>query len=253
LDSWCNTSYGAAPEIQVGKIHRPAGRRNDTAGRLLLGDARRARGGRVFDPAGWFGSPYSFSINFKTSLEFNSRVFGFIIRLPFDDEWSTTFTSHLDMFCGFIDRAIEQVREPLHVRVFGVDPECRFRLQRLIDLFRVSSNAFKLTRLGVAHYQMLDADEIGGHGFQELAQMLVDELAHLFARFFLAKRGRPLDASRLARAWPSASIVSLFTYMEISLFQFLVAGDSKISSLLPFPETEKIVHAQKAQEPRWQA
>ena len=86
--------------------------------------------------------------------------------------------------------AAQEISESLHVGIFSVDPEGGFRLQRLVDLFRVSGNALKLPRFRVSHHQVTDAEDVVGHHFKEFSQTLVDELPYRYCRGLGVMRGR---------------------------------------------------------------
>jgi hypothetical protein len=82
--------------------------------------------------------------------------------------------------------SVHQIGKGLNVRVFGVDPTCILALQRLINLFRISRNAFKLARLRISHHQESDAlgivDLCGEEGAQVLGYGLANQVAGGFFR-----------------------------------------------------------------------
>ena len=55
------------------------------------------------------------------------------------------------------------------VRVFSVNPECGFRLQRLVNLFHVPGDALEFNRFWDRASSNGNADDVIGHGVQVLA------------------------------------------------------------------------------------
>jgi hypothetical protein len=98
-----------------------------------------------------------------------------IIALPPDNQ-RTTITRNRDMFARFIQRPIEQIRECRNAWVFGINPEGRIRLERFVNLYHASRNAFKLSCFRVTHHQVTDTGHVIGHRIQIFAETLRDVL-----------------------------------------------------------------------------